>query len=341
MDFLLIIRGLLAISVVIWHSVGFSGALHPVINLPGRTAVWLFFGISGYVIAYGFIHRRYALSYLDLKDFYINRLLRIYPLFIAISFVSWLTELTFSRRSPLVLSDLSEQLMLLQFNHDYNLNGVFWTLGIEVHFYLLAPIIILLFAIKTFKNKLIIPSFLYLLSITWIYFAVRKMGWSFDGRNIISNLPHFISGMLACVLVHEMKPTKSWLLKSIALSALLLGYTNWLYHHHSGKYWSMTGIFLVDLLIISLVVAHANFEFTRLKKNRLIIGLYLLGTLSYGVYAWHAYLIKYFPVLSRNLFLLIVVSFYTAYISYRLIEQPILKFKREKNQALIRKFVKS
>jgi len=172
MDFLLIIRGLLAISVVIWHSVGFSSKLYPLINLPGRTAVWLFFGISGYVIAYSFIHRRYALSYLDLKDFYINRLLRIYPLFIAISFVSWLTELIFLRRSQLLLSDLPEQLMFLQVNHSYNLNGVFWTLGIEVQFYLLAPIIILLFAIKTFKNKLIIPSLLYLLSITWIYFAV-------------------------------------------------------------------------------------------------------------------------------------------------------------------------
>lgn len=330
MDFLLIIRGLLAISVVIWHSVGFHSELYPLLNLPGRTAVWLFFGISGYVIAYGFIRRRYSLTFLDLKDFYINRLLRIYPLFIAISFVSWLTELILLHHSPLALKDVFEQLMFLQFNHSYNLNRVFWTLGIEVQFYLLAPIIILLFAIRTFKNKIIIPSCIYLLSMNWVYFAVHKMGWSFDGRNIISNLPHFIAGMLACVLAHEIKPTKSGLLKSISFSVLLLGYTNWLYHHNSGKYWSIRGIFLIDLIIISLVVAHANFEFTRPKQNRLIVGLYLLGTLSYGVYAWHTYLMKYFPVLSSNLFLLIVLSFSTAYISYRLIEQPILKFKRKK-----------
>lgn len=81
MDFLLITRGLLAISVVIWHFSGYQSKIYPLLNLPGRTAVWLFFGISGYVIAYGFIHKRYRLTLPDLKDFYINRLLRIYPLF--------------------------------------------------------------------------------------------------------------------------------------------------------------------------------------------------------------------------------------------------------------------
>jgi peptidoglycan/LPS O-acetylase OafA/YrhL len=54
MDLLLVIRGLAAISVLIWHAGGHQGGF-PFINVPGRTAVWVFFGISGYVIAYGFL----------------------------------------------------------------------------------------------------------------------------------------------------------------------------------------------------------------------------------------------------------------------------------------------
>jgi len=34
---------------------------------------------------------------------------------------------------------------MLKLNHDYVLNGVFWTLGIEMQYYLLAPLLALFF----------------------------------------------------------------------------------------------------------------------------------------------------------------------------------------------------
>ncbi len=326
MDLLLIIRGLLAVSVIVWHSVGFESQLYSLINLPGRTAVWLFFGISGYVIAYGFIHKRYVISYLDLKDFYINRLLRIYPLFLLISLVSWITELIISDSSSIRINDLPQQLLFLQFNHSYSLNGVFWTPGIEVQFYLVAPLIILLASIKTSVNKLIIPSFIYFISIGLIYFTTHRIGWSFDGRNIISNFPHFIAGIWSCIFVSKMKPNKFLLRKAIFFSFLLLMYTNNLYHH--GNYWSIKGILLVDLLVVSLVLAHHNFDYPNRKKVAGFMCLYLLGGLSYGMYAWHSYIMKYFPFLALNIFVLIGLTFIVAFITYRLIEKPIVKLRQ-------------
>lgn len=80
MDLLLIVRGLAAISVVVWHAAGYHGEL-PLINIPGRVAVWVFFGISGYVISLGFFKYRYKLTRSSLLFFYMNRALRIYPLF--------------------------------------------------------------------------------------------------------------------------------------------------------------------------------------------------------------------------------------------------------------------
>lgn len=51
-----------------------------------------FFGISGYVISYGFIHKRYVFGTESLKNFYINRFLRIYPLFFCVALFAWVIE---------------------------------------------------------------------------------------------------------------------------------------------------------------------------------------------------------------------------------------------------------
>lgn len=99
MDLLLVVRGIAAISVLVWHAVGYAGGW-ALINIPGRTAVWVFFGISGYVISHGFINKKYKLNELDLRHFYLNRILRIYPLFLLLSFLGWVTIYIKSGESP-------------------------------------------------------------------------------------------------------------------------------------------------------------------------------------------------------------------------------------------------
>lgn len=143
MDFLLIIRGLAALSVVLGHVVSNKADQPAGIELLGRIAVWTFFGISGYVIAHGFIHRRYRLTVADLTMFFRNRILRIYPLFLGLSILGCLTQWATTGVSPIGPSDVPAQLLGLQFNQSYVLSGVFWTLGIELQFYLLAPLLVL------------------------------------------------------------------------------------------------------------------------------------------------------------------------------------------------------
>ncbi len=328
MDLLLIIRGLAAIAVIVWHAGGYHGGLS-VINIPGRTAVWIFFGISGYVIAHGFIHRRYTLTLVDLRDFYTNRFLRIYPLFWALSALGWITELLSTGNNPLSLGDLPAQLFAFQFNQNYILNGVFWTLGIEIHFYLLAPLLVAPFLIRGHNLRLLVALSLYTAMVCWNYYAVERFGWSFDGRNIISNLPHFFIGMIACQIVSTFKPNTLRLSVSIASACALLVLTNWLYHQHPGQFWSVNGILLVDSMILLFVFAHASCEHGRFKTHPVFIVFAFLGTLSYGVYEWHSYLMKYIPQISEHAIPLIAISIFTAYVTYRLIELPALKLKRE------------
>src|SRR4051812_42359896 len=105
LDTLLIFRGLLALSVVVWHIGTLNENTPALINIPGRTAVWMFFGISGYVIAYGFIAKRYSLIGKDIKAFYINRFLRIYPLFLLLSLVTLVTAYCINGDILIKLSD--------------------------------------------------------------------------------------------------------------------------------------------------------------------------------------------------------------------------------------------
>lgn len=338
MDILLIVRGLAAISVVIWHTVGYQNEFPAVINIPGRTAVWLFFGMSGYVIAYGFIHGRYSLSLGDLRDFYTNRFLRIYPIFVVLSAISWITEWLLSGLNPLSLQDLPAQLFALQFNHDYSLNGVFWTLGIEIQFYFLAPLLVMPI-LKSMGRKPLLFGIYFLLVILNIYVIQRVGWWTFDGRNVISNLSHFFIGMVACKIVFGLKPSALRFGISILSVCALLMLTSWLYHRAPVLYWTI-GALLVDLVIFLIILAHASCEWRNFGVHRMYLIFAFLGTLSYGVYAWHAYFMKYIPQISDNPVAVIAISLIAAYLTWRFIESPALRLKRERGHSPIESVIK-
>lgn len=332
LDLLLMVRGLAALSVVVWHAEGYRERLPAVINTPGRVAVWLFFGISGYVIGYGFIHERYRLTLPDLRDFYTNRLLRIYPLFLTLSAVGWIAERMTTGQSPIGLADLPAQLMAAQFNQSYVLNGVFWTLGIEIHFYLLAPLLVLPLLMKS-GARWLLALVVYAAALFWCDFAVTHLGWSWDGRNVLSNLPHFLAGMIACRMVADRDVRLPPAGLSAAGALALLTVANWLYHREVALFWSVRGLLVVDAAVVLLVYAHAAIARKRFAANAVIRPLAMLGTLSYGLYAWHPYVMKYIPWTTDHLVVLIIASIGAAYVTYRIVERRALQLKRHPGTA--------
>lgn len=327
MDLLLIIRGLAAISVVVWHAVGHEAGL-PLVNIPGRTAVWIFFGISGYVIAYGFLRRRYLLDGSGLKLFYLNRFLRIYPLFFLLSVLGWLTIWATSGANPLEWRDLPGQFFGLQFNHGYKLNGVFWTLGLEIQFYVIAPALVTLFFIKNVRWRWTIVAACYFGLLAFHWLAVRYWGWSVDGRNIISVLPHFFAGMVGCGLIASFKRSNTKAMGYLVGALVCLVASNWLYHRQPAWFWHTRGTVLVDVMILLFIFAHASLQPLVASPSRWTRTLLWMGTLSYGIYAWHAYLMSSIEGLSTDWVALLLVSIAIAYASYRGVELPALKLKR-------------
>lgn len=325
-DLLLIARGVAALAVVFWHTGGYSGEYPIYLNIPGRTAVWLFFGISGYVIAFGFIHLRYQISLSNIKNFYINRFLRIYPLFLFLTIFTWAIELVATGKNPIPIDEIPAQLFAFQFNQNYYLNGVFWTLGIELHFYLLAPFLIIPFLSKKRFWYHWFPLFFYIALIIWIVFSYLYLDWSLDGRNIISCLPHFLTGMIGCLITKTMsKSNRRFWFSLLAMLALLI-ITNYIYHYSPKYYWTPIGIILVDGVILLLIIAHSSWSGTKSFAINTIAGI---GLLSYGIYAWHGFWMSAPPKIAiEEVFLLLPVSIICALTTYILIEKPALKLKR-------------
>jgi peptidoglycan/LPS O-acetylase OafA/YrhL len=165
------LRTLLAISVVLGHSYG-------VVFVGARNAVQLFYVISGFLISYVLVEKK---AYACVREFYINRYLRLYPIYFVIVVLTLLAYLAGAmlgedpvlfkvfKDAPLeanLLLTFSNAFLFLQdwvmfsgvengslvFLVDFSKSEVAlwqglvvpqaWTLGVELSFYAIAPFIL-------------------------------------------------------------------------------------------------------------------------------------------------------------------------------------------------------
>ena len=192
----------------------------------------------------------------------------------------------------------------------------------------------LVFTLLSKKFSVVLGIILYLALVGLQHFLVIKYGWNYDGRNIVSNLPHFFIGMIGCALVYEVKPSIFRLLPCILLSIFLLVLSNYLYHKDPEIYWSSDGILCIDALILLLIISHSSIHQTN-HKNKAYLIFGFLGTLSYGIYAWHSLAMTMFKDIPTLPFAytvyILFISIVLATISFYLLERPILRYRNYKN----------
>ena len=141
----------------------FSFLLWPVTN--GHRGVELFFVISGFILglpyAAQFLNRE---SPVQLGRFYLRRLTRLeppYALALLLFYAAAVALHNDDSRQPGFLSGL---LLRLGYAHDVirnahpTLDGVTWTLEIEVQFYLLAPLLAQIFRLATLPRRLLLVT---------------------------------------------------------------------------------------------------------------------------------------------------------------------------------------
>lgn len=206
-DFL---RWILAFSVVIFHLIVLTGNnnLKPVARiLNGDTAVCGFFIISGFLITRSWILKK------DIKKYAQNRMRRLLPAYLSVLIIS---SIVFSLLSKLSMKDYfsSNELMkylisnifflnflnpslpgVFETNSTTAINGSLWTIKVEVMFYTLVPLIVLLLTYLK-KNKAMNIALLAIYCSAYIYRLVCNFIAVKYNISIFNELGHQLPGYM-------------------------------------------------------------------------------------------------------------------------------------------------
>jgi peptidoglycan/LPS O-acetylase OafA/YrhL len=171
-----------------------------------KQGVELFFVISGFILAIPFMRYYLALSEKKptLKKYYLRRVTRLEPPYmIAVLGLFFLQAFVFGSSYP--LDKLTVSLFASLF-YVHNLvfpgslpliNVVFWSLEIEVQYYILAPFF--LWALCRMKDKTTRRSATLLVIVFFAFLSwLMEVYWQVQTRTLLLYLQYFFSGILLC-----------------------------------------------------------------------------------------------------------------------------------------------
>jgi len=171
------LRGLAAMMVIADHTCPwFKGV--------GASGVWIFFALSGFLLARPFIiNPQIVLSFADLSGYFRRRLIRILPMYYTLIFAVYVVSGRFS----------------LAFMHGIFLegDGYLWALPQEVLFYLLWPCVVFFLVLPLKRYPKITLVALLLAMVVWNLLVGREVIWLL-GMDYI-RLPLFFGVFLAGV----------------------------------------------------------------------------------------------------------------------------------------------
>lgn len=274
--------------------------------------VEIFFVISGFVIPYTMFKGNYELK--DGFRFIIKRLLRIEPpywlsiaLIFIIDYVSTFFRHYKDKAINLDLADLFSHLLHLNdFLDKPWLKGIYWSLAIEIQYYLL---IALIFPLLCFKNQYL----------TWIVLLLFCLGrWTNMEESVFYYGCHFTIGLLL-FNAH---------IGSIGNKQLLFGLiTGFIITYWCFDVYHLTAVSLSALFIYYM--------------DRAIPPLVFLGKISYSFYLIHIHvgwtlidaMLRTTPDGNRILFLIvgIMAAILSSWFFYEIIEKPSHKWSNAVN----------
>ena len=327
------IRGIAALMVVLYHYTDRYGeiyeyAIDPVFRFNlGQHGVQLFFMVSGFVI---FLTLDKTVH---VADFIVSRLSRLYPAYwfsVALTFTV-VHFFSLPGRAVDLQSAIINLTMLQKWFGVSNVDGVYWTLAVELSFYL---IMVVLFLTKQIQRIELI-SFMWLCGIIFSQYLERHQSVHIPGRiELILLLKYghlFIAGMMYYKIMHSKQVSRYFIL-------FLALFTEYYLHGY-------LVIVIAMYFAIFFLFVHGYLAILAVKP------LIFLGTISYSLYLIHqniGYVIIQ-KLEAHNLansisiiFVPIVVSIMIASLMQIFIERPMLLFVRAhwKEGALRRHLVK-
>lgn len=341
------LRGLAILAVLIHH----SAPLQPYIR-GGFLGVDLFLVLSGFLITALLVQEHQRTGSINLKHFYIRRMLRLLPALAVVLAACWLfaTFWVTPERAHVI-----KQAMLLTACYGANCYWCFpigldilahtWSLGLEEQFYLLWPFLLtLMLGLRLRRFTMLALVVLGIL----VAAALRFVLWQFGGpigfhaakTSLVTRGDSLLAGCLVALLA-----SWSWLPRwrgwwqfigwssAAALLVLCLRAREDAAYFFYGLY---TAVAVAGAVLLASLLHAPRGLMQRFLRWPALVGM---GRISYGVYLWHFPLLTFVPPVVATLlppgrralylaFLLqIGLSFGIAALSFYWIEQPFLRLK--------------
>ena len=309
----------------------------PIFN-KGSEAVYMFFSLSGFLIIRQLFQEKSTTGSIRLQDFYMRRILRIFPLYYLVAAVGLIyynfilpkfgfppeNNYNFWKGFLLLFSFFSNVFST------YNPGGtleILWSIGVEEQFYLLIAPTILVIPVKYVK------SFLFIVSLLFISLYHNSLFDFFSKYRMLFFYFSF-AGFCSLLNFHETKIYNFFKIFSFIL--VLLYFT-------TNLFVSFFSDFLYQLLGMILFGFFLNF-FTKkpinLFENKKLIGL---GKVSYGIYMYHPIVMQFvgYALLKCNSFfysltiiilsysLTIIITILVAKVSYKYYEKKFINLKKK------------
>ncbi|HLS64244.1 MAG TPA: acyltransferase [Ruania sp.] len=325
------LRLLAALAVVLFHFTtrdhGRWGAQLPHEVFPalshvvryGYAGVHLFFTISGFVILMSVWGR-------SPRQFVASRISRLYPAFwvavLATATLRWWWPAFSGRSIREVLANLT------MFHEPFGIpsvDGVYWTLWVEMQFYLLMLVMAFL---GITRRRVLTVAFALPLVCTVLVMTVPHV----DARaTALSWAPLFAAGMVLYVIFRDGHTWQRWALVGLnTAQAMLVGATHKIHVIDAVASGEHTSALLFSLVVLGTIAAVAAVALVPAVRDLDWQVLTFLGALTYPLYLLHEYfgwtLIQVLhPVLGKWLTLTaaVALSLLLAWLVHRFVERPV------------------
>ena len=303
-----IIRAVAVVLVLIFH---FDNQ----ILISGYIGVDIFFVMSGYLISMIALKRVDSIK--SLKQFYIKRVMRIYPVLL---FISFIVIFALSLVEYLELETLKMLRDTITFNSNFQAEKInadyfgnndnnyllhLWSIAIELQFYLLFPLLMLN---KNIKNNI------FYIAIVLIIIATFILSLEYSYYHSLGRMLAFSVGIMAYLLGSKVK-TNNYIYFIALLSLIIISFTDM----NINTYPNYNNIIVVALTIFALIFGKVGTQ----KKYKLFI---FIGLISYSIYLWHYPLFLFFHHLNIeinifNIFMLVTILLGFSTFTYYIIEK--------------------
>ena len=355
------LRGVASLIIVFYHGfqlnkiTAFPGgnypknwAIAPAANpfygilMEGHSSVALFMVLSGFIFTMGSLTKEIAY-----RQFIVNRLWRIFPLFVFIT----VCGMSIHPESYNFIGLL--EVLLFQANQPGAMAGgtylsTAWSVAVEFQFYFAFPFLL------RFTQRY---GARYLFAILSLFIAIRYLAFLQTGRTqalayqtIIGRMDQFVLGMLCAILYSKYEAMVDRLRYALPLGIALVVWWMYFFNHHGGylgKGWERMFWPTAD------GIAWSVFLMTFVPMGQRLPGLFakalgFVGEMSFSIYLIHfvvisaiikaGWTIPFSPVPTTNAFLNTLVLYLPVTLAfsamtYFVVEKPFLSMRRSYQQA--------